>query len=482
MTTPEETTPEEKIQEILEKCSRGNYIFRGENENYNKVSSGLYRQYCERDDEKPTNRSPLIDNKNFFVSSIEQNIVEEARQHIRPGALNIEILTELQHYGGKTALLDFSKNIYIALFFACNGNFDENGRVIFFERSGLIKSTGIDYDQIEKEIKKEKDEAKHTYILISPTGKSPRVIFQSSIFVHTPRGCLEESRYEIIEIEKYLKQPLLSYLSEYFNIKTETIYNDIQGFISDQYNHPAAKIAFYEGNANYALEKYEEAIEDYTRAIELNLQYAGSYQYAEAYNNRGFANFALKNYKEAIKDYEEAIRLNPQLAGFYQNCGDANYALKEYEKAIENYNKAIELDPQCAGFYNNRGNANRALKNYKKAITDFNKVIELDPQFSEGYSNRGNVNFDLKNYKKAIEDYDKAIELDPQYAKAYLNRGNANHALGKGNPKEAIKYYKRAIESYTEAKTLFEKEENKEIVETCEKRIERLQTLIYREW
>ncbi len=436
MTTPEETTPEEKIQEILKKCETKDYIFRGENKNYSKVSSGLYRQYCERDDEKPTNRSPLIDNKNFFVSSIEQNIVEEARQHLRPGALNIEILTELQHYGGKTALLDFSKNIYIALFFACNGNFDENGRVILFERSGLIKSTGIDYDQIEKEIKKEKDEAKHTYILISPTGKSPRVIFQSSIFVHTPRGCLEESRYEIIEIKNDLKKPLLDYLSKYFNINTETIYNDIQGFISDQYNHPAAKIAFYEGNANVTLEKYEEAIEDYTRAIDLNPQYA------EAYNNRGIANRHLVKFEEAIEDYNKAIKLNPQLVTPYYNRGTAKATLGKRQEAIE----------------------------------DYNKVIKLNPKYVEAYYERGLANHALGKHEEAIEDYTEAIDLNPKYAEAYYRLGFTNHDLGNINrdlhkPKEAKKYYKRVLENYNTAKTLFEKEGNKEMVKKCEEEI-----------
>ena len=44
---------------------------------------------------------------------------------------------ELQHYGGKTTLIDFTQNIYIALFFACNGSFDENGRITLLSRSGI---------------------------------------------------------------------------------------------------------------------------------------------------------------------------------------------------------------------------------------------------------------------------------------------------------------------------------------------------------
>ena len=272
------TTPQEKIQAILNKCSTGKYIFRGENKDYGKVSSGLYRQYCQRDDSKPVNdNDPLIDNEHFFVSSVEKEIVEKVKKHIGPAALNIEVLTELQHYGGKTALLDFSKDLHIALFFACDGNFDKNGRVILVETSELTESTDIDYNQI--------DTTKHT--LISPTGKNPRVIFQSSIFVHSPKGYLEVCENDIIEIESNLKKPLLDYLSKHFNIKTETIYNDIQGFIRNQHNHSTAEVEFYRGNTNAASGDHREAIVSYDKAIKLNPQLAA------AYYNRGNANTNL---------------------------------------------------------------------------------------------------------------------------------------------------------------------------------------------
>ena len=506
MTTTKEITPEEKIEEILKKCETKNYIFRGENADYSKISSGLYRQYYQSNDNNHTN-----DNEFLVISKVEKNIVEEAKKHIRPGALNIEVLTELQHYGGKTALLDFSKNIYIALFFACNGNFDENGRVILFETSGLIEKRDINYDQIEKE----KDKKKHTYILISPTSKNPRVVSQSSLFIRAPKGYLEVCKDDIIEIENNLKEPLLNHLSKHFDIKEETVYNDIQGFIRNQHNHPAAKRAFYRGVANFTSGKYKEAITDYNKAIKFNPRYAevysnlgvannalGNYkeaikdynkaielnsQFSEAYYNRGNVNDALGNYKEAIKDYTKAIELNPQDAEAYYNRGNVNDALGEHEVAIEDYNKAIEIDPQYAKayynrgnanyalgkyeeaikdykeaikfnfqyaeVYNNRGNANRALGENEEAIEDYDKAIEIDPQYAEAYYNRGNhANYVLKKYKEAIKDYTKAIELNPQDAVAYLNRGNANYALGE--PEEAIEDYTKAIEldrQYAEA-------------------------------
>ena len=37
-------------------------------------------------------------------------------------SVDFEILTELQHYGGKTNLIDFTTDYLIALFFACDGS------------------------------------------------------------------------------------------------------------------------------------------------------------------------------------------------------------------------------------------------------------------------------------------------------------------------------------------------------------------------
>ena len=444
---------QKKIQDILDKCPTGDYIFRGENKHYKVVSSGLYREYYQRDDSKPANDDPLIDSEHFSALDMEQDVVETAKQHISPSALNIEVLTELQHYGGKTTLLDFSKDTHIALFFACDGKFDEDGRMIFIKTSELTASTEINYNQIDK--------TKH--ILISPTGKSPRVIFQSSIFVHVPKGYLEEKKYKTIKIPRWLKKPLLDYLSKYFNINAETIYNDIQGFIRNQDNYPEAKRAFYEGNANVASDEYSAAIKKYDEAIELNPQ--GVY----AYSNRGAAKAGLGKNGEAIKDYNKAIELNPQFAKAYYNRGNAKSALGKNEEAIEDYNKAINLNPQFALAYCNRGNVNYVLENDRKAIADYTKAIEIDSEYADAYRNRGVANAASRKYEAAIGDYTEAIEIDPKYAKAYGNRGDAKLALDR--PEEAI-------EDFYKAKTLFIKSGNMEMVRRCEEKIADINRLI----
>jgi tetratricopeptide (TPR) repeat protein len=184
---------------------------------------------------------------------------------------------------------------------------------------------------------------------------------------------------------------------------------------------------FEKGYAAGTSGNWADAVAAYSKAIELNPQYA------EAYNNRGIANDDMGNYNQSIKDYNKAIELNSQYAKAYNNRGVAYYNLGNYNQAIKDYNKAIELNPQYAEAFNNRGAAYNNRGNYNQAIKDYNKAIEFNPQYAEAYHNRGLTYYKLGNYNQAIKDYNKAIELNPQYAKAYNNRGVAYDELRNTN-------------------------------------------------
>ena len=117
--------------EIIEKSAGADFLYRGEPEHYEdephcgKVSSTLYRP-----------RPNEFDSEQFNLGNFQEGNVQEVRnythEHQKSG---FEILTELQHYGGPTNLIDFTTDYNIALFFACDGSHDEDGRVILLEKS-----------------------------------------------------------------------------------------------------------------------------------------------------------------------------------------------------------------------------------------------------------------------------------------------------------------------------------------------------------
>ena len=192
------------------------------------------------------------------------------------------------------------------------------------------------------------------------------------------------------------------------------------------------------GNAYFSLGKFEEAIQDYNKAIDLNPNDDLSY------SNRGNAYFSLGKFEDAIQDYNKAIDLNPNNASYYNNRGTTFTNLEKYEDAIQDYNKTIDLNPNDNYAYFNRGAAFTYLNEYEKAINDFNKAIDLNPNDDSAYFNRGTAFTNLSNYEKAINDFNKAIDLNSNNASYYNYRGT--NYVNQEKFDEAVKDFSKAIE------------------------------------
>jgi len=234
----------------------------------------------------------------------------------------------------------------------------------------------------------------------------------------------------LAEIER-LKQELAKARAEADALRTADLKRQYEGSSSTL----SAKEYLDNGSAKYYQEDYTGAVADFTRAIELDPNYA------VAYNNRGAAKDELKDYIGAIEDCNKAIELDPNYAMAYNNRGLAKAGLQDYRGAMADYTQAIELDPKLALAYNNRGNAKYELKDYMGAMADYTQAIELDPKLALAYYNRGNAKYELKDYTGAIADYTQAIALNPNYAPAYYNRGIT---------KAELQDYTGAIADYTE--------------------------------
>ena len=383
----------ELIREIEEKSADAEYIYRGEPKDYGKISSSLFRDYTEE-----------INTEGFDMEKVQEEILSEAKKHTDENKTDTQILSELQHYGGKTNLIDFTTDYRIALFFACDGETSEAGRVILKKKKPLQDDNQITAAQ----------------------NPPHRVIAQKSVFVRPPEGYIDvDPEKEIINIPKEQKEEILNYLRKYHGISTETIYNDLHGFIRKQELHKSAYTEFHKGrtsalrggNASTEEEKqkeYNKAIEYYNEAIRLMPNHA------VIYSNRGLIYNHKGAFDKAIDDFNQAIELNPNFADAYNNRGVAYGNKGEHDKAIANFNKTIELKPDYTEAYNNRGIAYGHKGEHDKAINAFNKAIELKPNYAEAYYNRGIAQRELKQYKVAKKDLQTALALAEQQRNAPL--------------------------------------------------------------
>ncbi|KAI3939589.1 hypothetical protein MKX01_038544 [Papaver californicum] len=93
------------------------------------------------------------------------------------------------------------------------------------------------------------------------------------------------------------------------------------------------------------------------------------------------ANGAFKGnkYNQAIDLYTQAIEINSQNGVYYANRAFAHTKLEEYGSAIQDATKAIEVDPKYSKGYYRRGAAYLAMGKFKDALKDFQQVKKICP-------------------------------------------------------------------------------------------------------
>jgi tetratricopeptide (TPR) repeat protein len=221
---------------------------------------------------------------------------------------------------------------------------------------------------------------------------------------------------------------------------------------NDPVSETMAKATEYvqQGTVYYNQGQYEQAIEEYTKAIELKGDLA------EAYLERGKAYYFYNSqYGKAIPDFNVASALSPQNEQVYYYRAWARMANGAYDKAIADFSTSIKLDPMLDRAFNGRGWAyvHKAqwsqssilmlyqlfesdaglIPAYKgrgwfyvkqeqwelAAAPDLVVSVEATPDIAEVYMNRGFSNFKKAQWEVALADFDKEITENPD-----LNRGN----------------------------------------------------------
>ena len=116
-----------------------------------------------------------------------------------------------------------------------------------------------------------------------------------------------------------------------------------------------------------------------TQSIELKDDWEISYFY------RGVVNQALGNYDEAMLDYTKAIQINPKMTDAYYNKAYISLSRKDIEnpdikKAIADLEKALELDPKFIDALYAMAAAYKKIEDYHKALEYLEKLLQIEPQ------------------------------------------------------------------------------------------------------
>ncbi|KAJ1822164.1 Hsp90 cochaperone [Coemansia sp. RSA 2598] len=241
-----------------------------------------------------------------------------------------------------------------------------------------------------------------------------------------------------------------------------------------------------QGNSAYKARKFEEALEHYNKAIELD----GSD--ITFWNNKAAVYFEMGKYDECIETAQQAVEVGRENRAEYKHIakalgriGTAYTKLEDLDKAIDFYNRSLiehrtadiltklrnlekerkereekaYRDENKSNEARERGNEFFKAADFAKAQAEYTEAIKRNPDDPRNYSNRAACLTKLMAIPDAIKDCDACIKLDPTFIKGYIRKANALFLM---------REYAEALDAVEEAKTQDKEKKNASEIDQIE--------------
>jgi tetratricopeptide (TPR) repeat protein len=208
----------------------------------------------------------------------------------------------------------------------------------------------------------------------------------------------------------------------------------------------SAKKCYKAGNIFVKNLKYEEAVGQFTKAIDIEPREA-DYYYA-----RGRAYEMLTKYPEAKADFEKAIVFSPKNVNALLGLGKVCNKVGVFDEALVYFNRASGLEKRNPLIYPEKVKTLIGLERYDEAlrVSDTAVIIKNDPM---NYYYRGIIFTKLNNDIYAKREFEKAISknkklVEPRLALAeyLLTHNDSEGAMSQIN--EVLKINDRNTDAY----------------------------------
>jgi len=157
---------------------------------------------------------------------------------------------------------------------------------------------------------------------------------------------------------------------------------------------------------------------------------AGSIVYAESaeeYDKMGLSLSSNLKYNEAIETFEKAIEIDPDYYDAWKHLEHTYFILRQYDEALEASNKTISINSDDPVVWLSKGLILDNLGRYEESIEAYDKSLSINPEFVDALNEKGNALLNLGRYEEAINLFEKVLSLDSSYLSA---KDNKEIALG----------------------------------------------------
>lgn len=151
---------------------------------------------------------------------------------------------------------------------------------------------------------------------------------------------------------------------------------------------------------------------------------------ATAYKNRANALDDKGQYEQALEDYDRAVEINPQDAEAFNGRGTTFIAQDRYRLALDDFDRAIRINPASPVALANRCFARAVLGELEPALSDCNEALRIRQKYPGAHASRAITYLKLKRYDDAIADYTALLMSQPDNPYALFGRGVARRMKG----------------------------------------------------
>lgn len=165
---------------------------------------------------------------------------------------------------------------------------------------------------------------------------------------------------------------------------------------------------------------------------------------AEVANALGNIYLTQEKYDDAANQFRKAIQIEPDLSVSHYNLGLVLEKQDKLDQALEEYSKASKLDPKASDPHKQLSHLYNDIKLYDKAISEADTALAIDPKDAFTYSQKGWALFETDKFSDAELAYRTALRWNENYAYARVDLGMVLESLNRHD--EARQQWQQVLE------------------------------------
>ncbi|KAI4715524.1 TPR-like protein [Aureobasidium sp. EXF-10727] len=258
-------------------------------------------------------------------------------------------------------------------------------------------------------------------------------------------------KWALLRGEAYLKMGNVNALGDAQNIAMSLLRN----------NSADPEALVLRGRALYAQGENDKALQHFRQAISCDpdfkdaVKYLRMVQKLDRTKEEGNGYFKTGKYQQAVDTYTSALEIDPQNRGtnskILQNRALCYTKLKEWQKAIEDCERALKLEPSYTKARKTKAKALGESGNWEEAVKELKAIAESNPEEPGIAKEVRNAELELKKSKR--KDYYKILGVekdadDNQIKKAYRKLAIIHHPDKNQGDEAAADRFKDIGEAY----------------------------------